>query len=379
MSRGQRDSEGDAGKDTPWWRWVPARALALLAAVGAVLGVAFNVDSLGNLVTDRAQKREVYQDLLATIDRQVVDETYDLAFAGVEQAMAQRLASGWKLRGLASLDELEAKQADVAMAWLRGARRSESDPSFSELVARLQPPLQREASRAVAARKADLVAHLGYADYLRSRDGRGGLDPAKHYREALALDSANPFAHAMLGHWILSGGRGAFADAEQAFAAAVDSGRERAMVRHFQLAAYTNRRSSEAFLRVLGEMHAGNEPIDAAAVRHATGVYYFGASEPAPLLDALPPRPHLELVRWLRGQAPEDKHTDLDYFAALLEERAGDAPAAGARLDALLARLRADEARSGAASTRAPLVEAALARLRSAPAGVSPAAPAPEP
>lgn len=192
-----------------------------------------------------------------------------------------------------------------------------------------------------------MVAHLGYAEFLRSRDGQGGLDPEARYREALSLDRSNPFANAMLAHWLLWTG-GSVAEAEQLFRVALATQREHAYVRDLQLAALGNRESDKtdvAFLRALRDMVQGGETIGEHARSAASAIYYFHShgGEIEEILHAMPPQGHLALVRELAaGEKDEDRRTRYDYFAALLEETAGDSSSARTHLSTLGAHLPAE-------------------------------------
>jgi hypothetical protein len=172
-------------------------------------------------------------------------------------------------RGLPSLETLQATQADVAMAWLRNIRLLGTAASFTSVVQQVEPALQREEARASGVRKADLIAHLGYADFLHSRDGAGGLAPEARYREALALDPTNPFANAMLAHWLLWHGA-KVPEVEPYFQRGLEAGRERGFVRQLQLSALLNRTSGYTDLplvRVANEMRKGGEVVEQARPR----------------------------------------------------------------------------------------------------------------
>jgi hypothetical protein len=306
---------------------------ALLGVVATILAVALSLNTIGNLLTDRSQQRATYMQLLATVDQQYAERKYDLAWIGIEKAAEQREAQAWKLRGLPTLDDVHAKEADVAAAWLRDIRLIGEDKTFTAIVERLEPALQREAVQASGIRKADLIAHLGYADFLRTRDGDGHLDPATRYDEAIGIDSDNPFALAMLGHWRLWNG-GSVADSAKLFEQALATKREGAFVRRMQLSAFGNRREDDAdfaFLRALNEMRVSGEPIDDASMSHADGIYYFHGdpSGTDALLHAMPPSDHLALVRFLaQNENAVDKKRRYDHFAALLEQASGDRPLA---------------------------------------------------
>jgi hypothetical protein len=115
-------------------------------------------------------------------------------------------------------------------------------------------------------RKADLLAHLGWAYFLKQRDGDESLRPDAEYKEAVAADAKNPYANVFWGHWILWN-HGPLKDANERFALALSSDRARDVVRHFQLAALANVRSNDtdaAWLRVVSDMQVGGEKADSS-------------------------------------------------------------------------------------------------------------------
>src|SRR5207248_938152 len=131
--------------------------------------------------------------------------------------------------------QLREAQEDLAMVWLENIRISEGQ-KFSDIVDKLVPIVTRGVESASGVRKADLLAYIGWAYFRKSRDDALKLDIDGKYREALRLDPDNPFAHAMWGHWLIVNGNH-IAEAQQHFAAALKSGRERKFVRELHLAA----------------------------------------------------------------------------------------------------------------------------------------------
>lgn len=340
-SNGSEKAGGGRVRKVGWW------AGAIIGALATMLGVIFNLDNLGNLLTDRAQQRGLYTQSLDTVEQQVAERKYDLAWAGIEKAVVVRTEQGWKLSGLPSLADVQAKEADVAMAWLRDIHLIGEGTTFTAVVERLEPALQREELRTSGSRRADLVAHLGYADFLRSRDGQDGLHPEARYQEALRIDPTNPFANAMLGHWRRWNG-GSVPESEKLFAVALQSKREGAFVRRFQLAAFATRHNDDAdfaFLRTVDEMRKRSEFIDDMELvqSQADRIYYFNGENAEHLdrvLHAMPTSEHLELVHWLLAAEEDDsKRIHYEYFAALLEEESGQTKAARDHLIGLRSRL----------------------------------------
>jgi hypothetical protein len=172
-----------------------------------------------------------------------------------------------KLLGGLSPEQREVRTAkqDLAMEWLRSSRIPEGS-QFSTIADKLVNVLTIGANTSSGAHKADLLAHVGWAYFLKRRDGDESLRPETEYTEALTADAKNPFANVFWGHWILWK-HGSLNDANERFAIALSSDRARSVVRHFQLAALANVRSDDsdaAWLRVVSDMQAASEKIDSS-------------------------------------------------------------------------------------------------------------------
>jgi hypothetical protein len=159
--------------------------------------------------------------------------------------------------------EVRTAQQDLAMEWLRSSRVPEGS-QFSTITDKLVGVLTIGANASSGARKADLLAHLGWAYFLKQRDGDESLRPDTEYKEAVTADAKNPYANVFWGHWILWN-HGPLIEANERFAIALSSDRARSVVRHFQLAAWANVRSNDAdaaWLRVVSDMQTEGEMID---------------------------------------------------------------------------------------------------------------------
>jgi hypothetical protein len=169
-----------------------------------------------------------------------------------------------KLLGGLSSEQIEVRTAeqDLAMDWVRNGHVP-GGSQFSAIVDKLVGVLTIGADTSSGARRADLLAHLGWAYFLKQRDGDESLRPDTEYKEALTADAKNPYANVFWGHWILWN-HGPLKDANERFAIALGSGRARSVVRHFQLAALANVRSDDtdaAWLRVVSDMQTEKEKI----------------------------------------------------------------------------------------------------------------------
>ncbi len=224
----------------------------------------------------------------------------------------------------------KALQEDLAMQWIRDLRVSDGQ-TFGQAMVRPLAVLDRAAPFARGARQGDLLAHLGWAMYLRWRDGDRALKPVDAYNRALAADSLNPFANAFLGHWWLSHDSGAedLARARQYFTTALRSGREAEHVRRFQLAALNNDQSPASrleIIRVMNDMRLSNQALPPNSANSAWSIYYFALNGQASqtvqdLMEVLPPAQHLETYRWAFSDLvarDESKRQQFRFYTARL-------------------------------------------------------------
>jgi hypothetical protein len=265
---------------------------------------------------------------------------YEGAWAGLDHAVKIAESGGLlaKLTGQLSTEarDLRVAQENLAMAWLEHISvRANQD--FSVVVDRLSPILTRGATETAGPRKADLLAHLGWASYLQLRDGKPGADPEQHYREALAVDASNPYAHAYLGHWLLGEG-GALDLGKAEFQAALSAGRAKDYVRVLQLGAMRDRHDEGDPERVaiINDMRKNNEAIDADVRAELYGIYSLACGDfenpkaMRALIVAVPLAEQAATVRALLVEAPVDPGIDprrrakSEWFLAQLFELAGE-------------------------------------------------------
>lgn len=235
----------------------------------------------------------------------------------------------------------------LAMAWLDNIRVTAGKDTFTSIVDIVEPVLRACAASAERQRAADCRAHLGWGDFLRTREGAGGLSPVQHYRQALELDPGNAYAHAMSAFEI-NRNRGAIELSRGHSQAALASGRERSYVRHLQIAGLLWRRDAEGdreLVCVVNAMrtHDGSlqaNPVISADRWRLWNIYYMQemqVSGPGKFIDALSAADHLATFEWVFPQAeiPTDKRNLYLFMLGGFQERAGDRTAALATMRAL--------------------------------------------
>jgi hypothetical protein len=266
----------------------------------------------------RDQRRDV-GDLLRVAGEQRARRQFDDALTTLEQALSKDVDQ----------PRVRAESEDVAMEWIRELRWSDGpDPQrFADALPRPIAVLDQASPDDPSHRRADRMAHIGWATFLRWRDGERALDPEAHYQKALAIDPDNPYANAMLGHWRLWTG-GSLEIAMAAFRCAAASGRAADAVSGYQFAALDNARTPAADLelvRLADAARRGGHALPADKRRRVWSRYALPA-DPDPILEALPAMDHTATFRWLFDadtRADADHRRIYTYYLARLAEAGG--------------------------------------------------------
>ena len=234
--------------------------------------------------------------------------------------------------------EATAGQERLAMDWLENVRVTPGKETFTDIADKVQPALSVAALGKDEERAADALAHLGWGDFLRSRDGKGGLDPVLYYRQALQRDAANPYAHAFWGHYLLVSG-GDAQEAKAHFDRALASRALRPFVRGLEISALLWRGGpdlEDEVVRIANDMRLqgearpaiGSEPL----ASQIWSVYYdrlLHGNRKDQFLAALPAADHLATFEWLFPEyARSTNRTFYLYMLAELQEHEGAREAA---------------------------------------------------
>ena len=276
--RSAKRGESDSGQESRVLKWVGGATAVISLVVAAQQAI--------QLVSDGRERQRQIAELHSVASLQQEAGDYRAAFASFERALEVAEPSGQLAKLTGQLSEqrrqLREAQEDLAMAWLENLQVNASKgETFSDVVGKLDPVLNTGIASSSGDRKADLLAHAGWANFLKSRDGERRLDPDQQYRQALEIDSRNPYAHSYRAHWMLWTRRAAaLGDAREHFSAALASGRVTDHVRRIQLSALKNLSSDgEAeFLAAVNDMRAKNETIEPQTRSDLFAMYSFSCS-----------------------------------------------------------------------------------------------------
>ena len=308
------------------WHVAPVVAAVLLLAIAGLAWTWYQ-----RAEGARVQEVEV-AGILSAARLDIEAGQYEAAFEGLAAAQG-RFPEEPRLRHA---------QEDAAMSWAREIRVVAGQRTFADVVGIVRPVLSAGAAGAEGERAADLLAHLGWCEYLLDRETVSG-NPETYFRRAVDIDPANPYARAMWGFWNFTEGAGVEQIAEH-FEKAASTGRERPWVRNLQISAMLFRPSREheiEAVRVASTMRK-----EGVAVEYPNRLWsimqsqlLYGRGE---LLDALPADELLLTFQWLfpEGSVVEDRRLIHGFMAARLEEAAGNRQRALERYRQLEAELK---------------------------------------
>lgn len=286
------------------------RLLAWIGVVTAVVGLFTGVSGLvGPLKGWWKQGRQSHA-LLVTAQRQSELGEYSAAMDTLAEILKTNPGDTQALH----------TQLDVAMAWIEAFRvprygLDEVAPQARVTFDRLTPVLESGLSTANGYRAADVVAHLGWLNFLKARiTGQDGIIES-HLREALRMDPDNVFAHAMMGEWTLLP-PGNLEQAKTHFAIALKNGKAKTFVRGCQLEAmiynYDPGVPAE-LIQVANQMRKENDPISDSDRGRIHGYFKLAAGTHAELrevVSALPPDELWATYEWVNPPTADESAFD---------------------------------------------------------------------
>jgi hypothetical protein len=295
---------------------IVAGAGIVFAAIGYITDGAQFFTHIEDYFQDRSEQRA----LIATADDRLAHGDFQTAWA----------ANG-KAKALAPRDEaVAAQQARIAMKWLEDVHVSSTTgpKSFTEVADPLKAALLERLPATKGRDHADIRAHIGWANFLRYRDGSPKTDIAEEFDAAIAEDPDNFYGHLLRGFWSLWNGD--IAKARPDLAIAMQSTVDPAYSDGMIMAGFTNSTSDDfmaAAIEYADKIRAAGRMID----DHAKGQllwYYSMCLHDKNLLAAfgktLPANEQIAFLGWLKqGDVTASNKRAADYFIAYFSEQDG--------------------------------------------------------
>jgi Tfp pilus assembly protein PilF len=242
-------------------------------------------------------------------------------------------AGAWKMIGEAvglAPDSRGARneQVEIALAWVRDMRVTRP-ATFTEAVQPLLQCLYSALPQEQGMRAADIHAHIGWANAWKWKEGVRGQKIEEEYVEAVKLDSTNPFAHAMWGHWLATQGKPLEVITNH-FGLARQSGRATEFVMNWEIYALglgdNDLDRAREMIRLADEMRRKRiETAEEARSKIINTVYVgHGRNHEAEVVAMLPGPEHLATFLWVAKGRDLNNSNAAGYFHARLTEASGD-------------------------------------------------------
>lgn len=322
-----RDKKPEAAPN----RW--AGPLKVVGAVSAAISFLLALNQVTGLVQGFRIHHKEFREAMQAGEQAEKRQDYHAAFDSFKHAL-----------DLDPIDrEAQERQTEAGMLWLEDfdpipdtliSDDPAADRSVIDAANLVLPVFDKELVRAKGPAAADILAHVGWANFLRYREGvKAGVTVDESFRQALEKDPNNVYAHAMWGFWMVWHG-GDLEPANQHFSAALASGRKKEYVRDLQLAALVHRHTDEtdaAELRVANEMRKNSEPLSDRQCHDilddTLGDRLDMHKRLVAILSVLPAKDMQATFDWLNAgkvTSSSEKQAYSPFIAANLLEIAGD-------------------------------------------------------
>jgi tetratricopeptide (TPR) repeat protein len=169
-----------------------AQVLKWIGGISAVISLVIGASRVNDLFSEWQERKIAVSQLVNAATLQIDSSDYKGAWALIDEALSFNPSS-----------QLARQQRiAIAMAWVRDMRTYRNE-TFSDIIDKLLPTLYQGSVNEDPDIAANALTHIGWANYLRSRDGIVGLEIEKYYECALKLDPDNTYAHVMWAYWML--------------------------------------------------------------------------------------------------------------------------------------------------------------------------------
>lgn len=250
-------------------------------------------------------------------------EDYEGAWKMLEKAIAIR--PDWT--------EVKTERASTAMLWLRNIHLGilQGENKISGVADKLLPALNEGTTVTQGREKADILAHIGWANFLKFKDGNRNVKVEENFREALKEDTVNVYAHTMWGFWILfpGGGSGNLSEAKKHFESAKADGREEKFLRKMTLWALRNGNTELQYepeiITMVNEMRINKDTLSLIErMQIVNDTYYSDEQSLDSIFARLTPQEHLQTFFYLTRGINLEERLYLQFIHARILEKMED-------------------------------------------------------
>jgi tetratricopeptide (TPR) repeat protein len=294
---------------------------AITAVIGLITGLSGLVGPLkGWWTVDRETKT-----MLAAAQRQAELGENSVAFDTYSEILKTKPNNQAALHGRVDVTLRLIEYFYVGSVRSNNRETDEGNQKKRALLDHISPVLEASLSSGKSYRDADVVAHLGWLNFLKMRvENEDGI-VEENLRRALQMEPGNVFANAMLGEWLLDT-NSKMDEARPYFATALKSGKERTFVRERELRSmiYDDNAGVRAeLIRVANDMRKNGEPISDEDRSRIHSYFVPVVTDDAELREALtavPPDEAMATYDWLAQSSSSSSNSDSTSYKSVERE-----------------------------------------------------------
>ena len=305
----------------------------------AIISLVIGINQLSGIVKEYNERDESIHQLVSASKLLINMKDYQAAWGVIQKAVTISSSSQAAFN----------QQVDVAMAWLRNIWMQKGKKKYSEIIDPFIFTLSQGAGDKDTKRASRILAHIGWANYLRLLDEEDKYYEIDQYlSKALELNSEDTYANLFKGYWLLNkrnekkDKNKALSDALTHFSVAVQNDENRHFVNMWQIYALTDSKISgadvEAF-KIVNQWRKQNfVPVDQTEIKSVLGTLHWvfydlnyrlpEGSFPIRLTKELPFDQIRDTYLWLLSEGESDKRVSQDLRPinnlGIIAEASGD-------------------------------------------------------
>jgi tetratricopeptide (TPR) repeat protein len=175
-----------------WW----TNLLSVFKWIGgftALISLIIGVKQVGSIITQWKEKDKTIEEIVVSSEMLVEMKDYPTAWKIIQKAASIDAGSNRAFN----------QQVDIAMEWLRNIWLQKHQKEFTKSIEPLILTLSQSVGTEDTNRAASILAHLGWANILRLKDGKAVYEVNSYLERALKLNPNDVYALMFKGYWLL--------------------------------------------------------------------------------------------------------------------------------------------------------------------------------
>jgi len=299
-----------------------ANLLKWAGGITALLTLCITVFQVNEIFDNLKNRKIAINQLVQAGNLQRTSKDYQTAWDSYETAL--KLDPGFH--------SARKEQIALAQVWLRNIWVVKGEDTFSKLVNKMLPTLYIGAAISEGKESANISAHIGWAYYLKYREGNANKEQVEsHFKRSLQTDQNNGYAHAMFAFWKGYNGK-PIEELKRHFKKGLLNKNTKDYTRILQLSTYLSKKTDgyeKELFRIVNNMCENKEKILPRYQYEILNIYQrnmYDSKRIKEIIHYLTPKAHLFCISCLTNENKPHKHKRQQYqlVKGIIFEEMGD-------------------------------------------------------